>query len=432
LSARRVVIVGGGFGGLACARKLDRRPVDVLLVDDRTYHLFTPLLYEVASALLNPSDISYPFRAAFRRSRNVRFRQARVTSIDFKSKTISTSSSADLRYDFLVLATGSTNNYFGNEGLAKHSIGMKTLGEALRLRNHVLSCLERASETVDRLERRKWLTFLVVGGGPTGVEYTGALIELMKLVLGRDFPNLSLDESRVLLVEGQDRLLPAFHRTLSGYAERMLHRRGAEVRTGTLVEEAGDEAAVLSTGDRIDTQTIVWSAGVRPNDDFAASGVPRSAGGRMRVDDRLRLEAAADVFVIGDLASFGEAGHELPMLAPVAMQQGRYVARAILEAVEAPGTEESPERRSFRYVDKGMLATIGRNAAVGQVGPLRFQGFIGWIVWLFVHIYYLVGWRNRVAVLASWAWNYVRKDRPIRIVVRAQRDQIADEPGRLR
>jgi NADH dehydrogenase len=324
MGRERVVIVGGGFGGLACARKLDRQPVDVLLLDERIYHLFTPLLYQVASALLNPSDISYPFRACFRRSPNVRFRQAKVTSIDFDRKTISVRADGELHYDYLVLAAGSTNNYFGNQELANFSIGMKTLEEALRLRNHVLTCLELASETKDELDRRRWLTFLIVGGGPTGVEYTGALLELLKLVFGRDFPNLSRDQSRVILVEGQDRLLPTFAEGLSRYTERTLRRRGAEVRTAALVEKATDESAILSNGDLIETRTIVWSAGVRPSD-LEAAGVPRSASRQIEVDDRLRLSGRGDVFVIGDLASVHQGGEQLPMLAPVAIQEGRYV-----------------------------------------------------------------------------------------------------------
>jgi NADH dehydrogenase len=421
LARERVVIVGGGFGGLACARKLDRKPVDVLLLDGRIYHLFTPLLYEVASALLNPSDISYPFRACFRRSPNVRFRQARVTSVDLDRKTVSTERDEDHHYDYLVLAAGSTNNYFGNRELANFSIGMKTLEEALRLRNHVLTCLERASETHDELDRRRWLTFVIVGGGPTGVEYTGALLELLKLVLGRDFPNLSRDQSRVILVEGQDRLLPTFAEKLSRYTETTLRRRGAEVRTATLVEKATGESAILLTGDLIETRTIVWSAGVRPVD-IDARGAPRVATKKIEVDDRLMLPGREDVFAIGDLVSVQLDGDRLPMLAPVAIQEGRYVARAIVGRVKASPRTLKP----FRYVDKGTMATIGRNAAVGQIGRIRFKGLLGWIAWLVVHLYYLVGFRNRLVVLASWTWNYFRKDRPLRIVVRAQEDRIAD------
>ncbi|MFN2490887.1 MAG: NAD(P)/FAD-dependent oxidoreductase [Actinomycetota bacterium] len=429
MSLRTVVIVGGGFGGLACARKLDGRSVNVVLLDAHIYHLFTPLLYEVASALLNPSDISYPYRARFRTSRNVRFRQALVTSVDFQRKRIRTQSDGVMSYDYLVLATGSTNNYFGNEGLANFSIGMKTLEEALQLRNHVLSCLERASETNDASQRRRWLTFVIVGGGPTGVEYVGALLELLKLVLGKDFPNLTRASSRVVLVEGQDRLLPGFAVELSRYTERTLSGRGAEIRTGTLVERATGDRAVLSDGESIETRTIVWSAGVRPNDEVVPQETPRSRPGRLQVAEDLRLHGFRDVFAIGDLASAQQGGSELPMLAPVAMQQGRYVARSIGAELDRASGEGSMEPKPFRYVDKGMLATIGRNAAVAQIGRLRLTGFIGWLAWLLVHIYYLVGFRNRLVVLASWGWTYFRKDRPIRIVVRAKRDPVADDPS---
>src|SRR5438445_225183 len=237
---KRVVIVGGGFGGLACARKLHRQPLDVVLLDGRNYHLFTPLLYQVATALLNPSDIAYPLRRRFRRSPNVRFRQDVVTSLDLPGRTIRTGMGEAISFDYLVLATGSTNNYFGNEELARSTIGLKTLPEALRLRNHVLSCLERASLAKDPAERRRWLTFVIVGGGPTGVEYAGALHELLRLVLGRDYPDLSPALPRIVLAEGRDRLLDAFPERLGRYAERTLARRGVEVRTGALGEDTTD------------------------------------------------------------------------------------------------------------------------------------------------------------------------------------------------
>src|SRR5947199_5016955 len=261
----RVVIVGGGFGGLACARALDGADVDVLLLDARNYHLFTPLLSQVATALLDPSDIAYPFRTVFRRSRNVRFRQARVTGVDFDARRVSVAGGDPIPYDTLVLATGSANAYFGNPELAERTIGMKHLDEALRLRNHVLSCLERAAQSADAAERAEWLTFVIVGGGPTGVEYSGALAELLGMVLGLDFPELAPGSGRVVLVEGADRLLGAFHPRLGAYAAHTLRTRGVEVRLSTLVREATDTAAVLAPaagGDdttTIGARTIVWS-----------------------------------------------------------------------------------------------------------------------------------------------------------------------------
>jgi NADH dehydrogenase len=265
-TGHRVVVVGGGFGGLVCARALNRKPVDVLLLDRHNYHLFTALLYQVATSLLNPSDIACPHRSIFRRSRNVRFRQARVVGVDLEHRVVRLESDEEVPYDSLVLATGSENNYFANEELAEHTLGMKTLAEAMRLRNHVLSCLELAAQTDSIEERRAWLTFVIVGGGPTGVEYAGALSELLRLVLGRDFPELDHSMARIVLAEGMDRLLGAFHPKLGAYAARTLRDRGIEVRTSALVQKATDELVVLSDGSEIATRTIVWSAGVRPAD----------------------------------------------------------------------------------------------------------------------------------------------------------------------
>src|SRR5579884_1119287 len=310
MARKRVVIVGGGFGGLACAKALDGADVDVLLLDARNYHLFTPLLYQVATALLDPSDIAYPFRTVFRRSRNVRFRQVRVTGVDFDARrlTVAGGEHGDehIPYDTLVLATGSANAYFGNPELAERTIGMKHLDEAMRLRNHVLSCLERAAQTADPAERADWLTFVIVGGGPTGVEYAGALAELLDMVLGRDFPELARGSARVVLVEGADRLLGVFHPKLGAYAADTLRSRGVEVRLSTLVRQATGTAAVLSpTGDgdsvTVGARTIVWSAGVGPDDPLHGEEVPRSRSRRLQVDDRLRLRPG--VYAIGDVAS---------------------------------------------------------------------------------------------------------------------------------
>jgi len=429
MTRERVVIVGGGFGGLACARALDGAAVDVLLVDARNYHLFTPLLYQVATALLDPSDIAYPFRTVFRHSRNVRFRQARVTAADFDARELTVAGGERIPYDTLVLATGSANAYFGNPELAERTIGMKHLDEAMRLRNHVLSCLERAAQTADPDERAEWLTFVIVGGGPTGVEYAGALAELLDMVLGRDFPELARGSGRVVLVEGTGRLLGPFHPKLGAYAADTLRSRGVEVRLSTLVREATASTAVLAPAGHGDTvsigaRTIVWSAGVGPQDPIPPEAVPRSRSKRLRVDDRLRLRPG--VYAIGDVASVGSGGGELPMLSPPAMQEGRYVARAI----RAGGEPAAP----FRYLDKGTMATIGRRAAVAQVGPVRLRGFLGWITWLVVHLYYLVGFRNRALVLASWGWDYLRRDRPIRLIVRSRFDPVVaslmpDDPG---
>jgi len=401
----RVVIVGGGFGGLQCAKALRRKPVDVLLVDSRNYHLFTPLLYQVASCLLNPSEITAPLRKVFGGVPNVRYREGTVTGVDFARKRVALAGGAELAYDYLVLATGSSTNFYGNDSIRRYALGLKDLGEALQLRNHVLECLERATVVPDDEERERLLTFCIAGGGPTGVEYAGALAELARLVVPYEYPELSASTLRILLLEGGDRLLPMFVSRLSEYARRELERRGVEVRTNTLVASADDRGVVLQDGREVPTATMVWTAGVRPNDPVHVQAQ------RLEVDDHMRLAGAEGVFAIGDVA----AGHDregkvLPMVSPPAMQAGRYVARHIIDG---------GARRGFRYRDKGTLATIGRTAAVGQVGRLRFRGFLGWVVWLVVHLYYLIGFENRVRVVLRWAWYYVRLDRPVRVVVRA-------------
>jgi len=401
----RVVVVGAGFGGLQCAKALRDKPVDVVLVDRHNYHLFTPLLYQVASCLLNPSEITAPVRKVFRRARNVRYREGEVEYVDFEARSVELADGARLEYDYLVLATGSVTNYYGNESVRVHAFGLKDLGEALQLRNHVLECLERATRTNDIDERNRLLTFCIVGGGPTGVEYAGAVAELARLIVPREYPELASSWIRIVLLEGADRVLSTFAPGLSSYARASLERLGVDVRTSTLVDSADETSVVLRGGTRVPTATMVWTAGVQPNDPV------REKPQRLDVDDHLRLAGAPGVFAIGDVAAGRDKhGNILPMVSPPAMQAGRYVARHIVD-----GDSSAP----FRYRDKGMLATIGRRAAVGQIGPIRLRGLLGWIVWLVVHLYYLIGFENRFRVLMRWAWYYVRLDRPVRVMVQA-------------
>jgi NADH dehydrogenase len=413
----RVVIVGGGFGGLACARKLAGAPVDVTLVDSRDYHLFTPLLYQVATGLLHPADIAYPFRAILRRAANVRFHQATVSSVDFAAKVVTTGAGRDLPYDHLVLATGSTSDYFGNPALAEATLGMKNLEQAQRLRNHVLACLERAAQTENDSDQTAWLTFVVAGGGATGVEYAGALAELRRLI-GKEYPEFSALRMRVVVVEGAARLLPAFPEKLGRYAQKVLERKGVEVMLTTLMAAADATSATLSTGSEIAARTIVWSAGVRANDVGGLGDAERSRSHRLVVDDRLRAGGLDGVFAIGDLAAGQDA---LAMLSAPAMQQGRYVARTIRAAAAG---KEAPA--PFVYKDKGTMAVVGRGAAVANVRGLQLTGFLGWIAWLVVHLYYVVGFRNRVAVFFQWGWDYVRRDRPTRMVMTVDPDPVVD------
>ena len=397
--------MGGGFGGLQCAKALQREPVEVTLVDSRDYHLFTPLLYQVASCLLNPSEIAAPLRKVFRNAPNVRYRRGEVVHVDLSAKRITLADATILEYDVCVIATGSVSNFYGNDAVEQHTLGLKDLGQALQLRNHVLECLERAaSETNDR-RRQQLLTFCIVGAGPTGVEYAGALAEFARLVLPHEYPELGPARVHIVLIEGAERVLPTFSQRLSGYARRQLERLGIDVRTGTLVDTADQHRVRLHDGSEISTSTMVWTAGVRPAD--ILDPPPR----RIEVDTHFRIAGAVDAYAIGDVsAGPGPHGTVLPMLSPPAMQAGRYVAREIAHG---------PTGRPFRYRDKGTLATIGRRSAVGQVGPLSFSGFIGWIVWLVVHLYYLIGFENRLQVLLRWAWYYARLDRPVRIIIRA-------------
>ncbi|MGH2915470.1 MAG: NAD(P)/FAD-dependent oxidoreductase [Solirubrobacteraceae bacterium] len=422
MAKSRVVVVGGGFAGLACARRLAGGPVDVLLIDRHDYHQFTPLLYQVATALLTEADIAYPFRAVFRDAANVRFLQAAVTGVELERRVVRAQGGEEIPYDRLVLATGSEDSHFGNVSLETNTLSMKSLPGAQRLRNHVLACLEFATRTDDEAERRRWLTFVVVGGGPTGVEFTGALVELLALVLGREYPELPAGLARVVLVEGADQVLPAFGERLGAYARRVLERRGVEVMTGALVAKATEADVRLSDGREIASRTIVWSAGVRASELAGATELATGRSRRLPTDERLRLAGSSDVYAIGDLASIRVDGAELPMLSPPAMQAGRYVARAIL--AEARG-EPSPE--PFRYRDKGTMAVIGRNAAVASLWRLRLTGLPAWLAWLTVHLYYLIGFRNRAVVMLSWGWNYLRRDRPIRMISQTERDQLVDE-----
>jgi NADH dehydrogenase len=408
---RRVLVIGAGFAGLQCAKALRDQPVDVTIVDPRDYHLFTPLLYQVASCLLTPSEVAAPIRKVFRGVPNVRYRRDSVVALDRTANRATLASGATLDYDACVIATGSVTNYYGNASVEQHALGLKDLGEALQLRNHVLICFERATTADDDAERRRLLTFCIVGAGPTGVEYAGALAEFVRLVVPREYPELVDTPVQILLLEGGDRALAAFKPRLSAYTTRQLVRLGVELRTGTLVTSADERGVVLQDGTELLTATMVWTAGVQPRSPLPSDDAHPL--GRIEVDDHFRVAGATGLYAIGDTANGpGPHGSVLPMQAPPAMQAGRFVAAEIL------GEEQGP----FRYRDKGMLATIGRRAAVGQVGPISFTGLIGWLAWLVVHLYYLIGFENRVRVVMRWAWYYIRLDRPVRIILRA------DEP----
>ena len=409
----RVVIAGAGFGGLTCARALKNAPVDVLIVDRNNYHLFTPLLYQVASALLDPGEIARPVRALIRPYSNIEFRQAEVTGADF-DRRILTSDRGPIAYDYLVLATGSQSDFFGNASLAQHAFGLKDLDEGLALRNRVLSQFEASRWVSDAQKRRAMLTFAVVGAGPTGVELAGALSELIRLVLRKDYRDLDLGEGRVLLLEAAAAPLGTFQPSLREAARRSLEKKHVELMLGAKVESVTDQSITLAGGQEIAAGTIIWTAGVRASVLGQALGVQLGRQSRMKVEPTLQLTGHPVVFVVGDLAGATDRGAPLPMLIPVAMQEGRHVAATISELVANGGA------RAFRYKDPGIMATIGRNSAVAELGVVHLSGFLGWLMWLAVHLVNVISFRSRILVLVNWAWDYLFYDRPIRLIVRAR------------
>ncbi|MCC6409371.1 MAG: NAD(P)/FAD-dependent oxidoreductase [Planctomycetes bacterium] len=405
----RVVIVGGGFGGLATARTLARSDVDITLVDRTNHHLFQPLLYQVAIAGLSPSEIAAPIRSILRRQPNVSVMLAEVVGVDFERRRLRVTG-AELEYDFLVLAAGGRTSYFGHDEWAAVAPGLKDLDDALDIRRRVLMGFERAEKELDPARRRAQLTFVVVGAGPTGVELAGAIAELARFALARDFRSIDPSAACVLLLEGGPRVLPTFSPKLSERAARQLARLGVKVRLDTRVTSI-DASGVQTSSDRIDADTVIWAAGVGGSPLAASLGVPLDRAGRVLVEPDLSLPGHPEVFAIGDMAAFlHQGGTALPGVSPVAMQMGRHAARCI--RARLAGGASSP----FRYTDRGTLATIGRSAAVAKLGRLELSGWPAWIAWLFIHIYFLIGFRNRVVVLLEWAWAYFTYQRGARLI----------------
>jgi NADH dehydrogenase len=422
---RRVVVVGAGFGGLAVAKGLAGSPVDVVVVDANNFHTFQPLLYQVATAGLDADDIAHPVRGIVARHRNADVRMGRVTWIDLDARRVDLAEGSSLTYDHLVLAAGAVTNTYGIPGVDEHGFGLKTIADALALRAHVLRQFERAAVDPTLVERGA-LTFVIGGGGPTGVELAGGLTELIERVLAKDFPSLDVRRARVVLVEPTDRVLGAFPRSLSDSARRALARRGVEVLLGAGVARVDDTSVELTDGTVVPASTVVWTAGVTasPLAGVIAEQLGDGAltrGGRIVVDDELGLPGHPEVSVIGDLAAATDGdGGLLPQLAPVAVQAGALVARNVIARAEGRPTE------SFRYVDRGSMATIGRHAAVAQLpGGVRLRGTVGWLSWLLLHLVMLVGFRNRVNVLVNWAWSYLTYDRASRLI-------LDDPPGHER
>jgi NADH dehydrogenase len=404
----RVVIIGGGFGGLYAAKALRDAPAQVVLIDRRNYHLFQPLLYQVATAALNTADIAEPIRRVLRRHKNTRVLLAEATSVDVDRRCVSLVDGT-LSYDYVIVATGATHSYYGHDEYARVAPGLKSIEDAIEIRRRVLLAYEAAERAADPAVRLACLTFVVVGGGPTGVELAGALAEISRHALKDDFRSIDPSEAKVVLVEGLPRVLSAFPEELSAKARTQLERLGVDVRTKTMV--TGVDAYGVTLGqDRVEARTVIWAAGVKASPLAQSLGAPLDKAGRVQVQRDLTIPGHPEVFVIGDLAILEQDGKPVTGLAAVAVQEGPHAAKNILRALQGQPLEP------FHYVDKGTLATIGRAAAVANFGRVKLSGLIAWVLWLFVHIFLLIGFRSRVAVIASWAWTYFTHDRGARLI----------------
>jgi len=406
-----VVIVGGGFGGLDAAKRLRRAPVRVTVVDRHNHHLFQPLLYQVAMAGLSPGDIAYPIRSVLRRQANTRVMLGKATAVELGTRTVRIEDAAPLRYDYLVLAAGIGNSYFGREEWRRDAPALKTLDDALEMRRRVLLAFEHAEHEMDDAARAALMTFVIVGGGPTGVELAGALADIARTVLVSDFRAIDPRESRIFLVEAGPRVLPTFPEDLARRAEASLRRLGVNVLCGRAVTDV-DAAGVATGAQRIEARTVLWAAGVAASPLSRTLGVALDRAGRVGVEPDLSIPGHPEAFVVGDLASLQDerTGQPIPGLAPAAIQEGRHAADMIVRRIHGRPT------KPFRYVDKGNLATIGRASAVADFGFLRLSGLVAWLLWIVVHVAFLIGFRNRAIVLFEWAWAYFTSKRGARLI----------------
>ena len=414
---KRVVIIGGGFAGLTCARALRGADLDIKLIDRRNFHLFQPLLYQVASGGLSPGDISAPLRSVLRHQKNVQVLMGEVVGFDTDRRRVLLAD-GDVPYDVLIAAAGAESHYFGNDDWEQFAPGLKTVEEATEIRRRIFEAFEHAEREPDEHLRRAWLRFVVVGAGPTGVELAGAISEIARDTLRDDFRSIRPEEAEILLLEGEPRVLPPFPPDLSDRAERALIGLGVRSRTGVRVTKIDENGVLMKTPEgeqRIEARTVLWAAGVRANSLGKlladALGAETDRSGRVLVNPDLTVPGHRDVFVIGDLAHVkGDDGKPVPGVAPAAMQQGRYVARVLKHRLEGVAT------RDFHYFDKGTLATIGRNAAVADFGRIHMDGFVAWLAWLFIHLLYVVGFRNRLLVALQWGFQYITFNRGARLI----------------
>ena len=410
---KRVVIVGMGFGGLSASHVLANSDLDVLVIDRQNFHLFQPLLYQVATATLEQESIAHSIRAMVRKWPNVNFELTEVQKVDLDGKQVVTAD-GPVPYDYLIVAAGSATNFFGNKSLQEAAFDLKELDSAVALRNHILNVYEQAAKETDPARQAALMTFVIVGGGPTGVEFSGALAELTRNVLSKDFPRLPVKKTRIILVQSGDSLLEMFPPRLRTYALRRLRRMGVEVRFKSRVTDATAEKVVFKDGTELPSHTVFWAAGVKAAPLSDAIDVPRQKNGTIPVEADLTLKGHPEVFIIGDMAYREQDGTPLPQVAQVAMQGGDYAAKAILrrekgEAAAAP----------FHYFDKGSMAVIGRNAAVAYSFGIPLQGFIAWLGWLMLHVYYLIGFRNRLMTMLNWGISYFSADQQVRLITAA-------------
>ncbi|MBA3260227.1 MAG: NAD(P)/FAD-dependent oxidoreductase [Gemmatimonadales bacterium] len=404
-----VVILGGGFAGLYAARGLRDAQVRVTLLDRRNHHLFQPMLYQVATAALNPADIASPIRSVLRKQMNTEVLLAEASAVNVAERRVAFTDGGSVTYDYLIVATGARHSYFGNDRWEPLAPGLKSLEDALEIRRRVLLAFERAERESDAVRRHAYLTFVVVGGGPTGVEMAGAVAEIRRYALRRDFRHIDPREATVLLLEGDSRLLTSYPPKLSDEAKRQLRRLGVEVRTETMVTDIRP-GSVTAAGWTIPTQTVIWAAGNTASPLLKTLGTPLDRAGRAIAEPDCTIPGHPEVFVLGDAAAYTQEGELLPGTCPVAIQMGQYTARVI------EGDLAGRPRRSFRYWDKGQLAVVGRGRAVADIWKLHFGGFMAWLIWIFVHIAFLIGFRNRLLVLIQWAWSYLTYGRGARLI----------------
>jgi NADH dehydrogenase len=417
-----VVVVGSGFGGMAAAHGLRRAPVRVTIIDRSNHHLFQPLLYQVATAALSPADIAAPIRRVFRHQSNVSVMLAQATAVDVLDKRVILADGV-IDYDILILAAGVTHAYFGHDAWAEFAPGLKTLKDALTIRQRMLMAFEIAEREPDEDRRRAWLTFVIVGGGPTGVELAGTVAEVSRQTLARDFRHINTASARVILVEAAPRVLGAYTEELSSSARLQLEKLGVAVWTGMQV--TGIDSAGVSIGpERIHARTVLWAAGVAGSPLAQTLGAPLDRAGRVLVQPDLTIPGHDDVYVIGDLAHVEVDGELVPGVAPAAMQAGWQTAENVVRSLRGQ------PRQPFHYRDKGMLATIGRGAAVAKIGPIKASGFLAWLLWLFVHIFFLIGFRNRLIVMIHWAWSYVTFDRGARLITEPLKEPLLEPDSR--